>query len=142
MPNWQVLLVAWVVLWGLQSVGTWFQMRAFRRQMADLQTSHNSGYMGSGQARKRLGAGAIVMIVTDDALKVSRCVVMKGMTFFARFQPLPQYEGKTLEEMQAALAAEPEKSSLRLAATSAINQILRVKRDREAKQAIPSVAHA
>jgi DNA-binding transcriptional regulator of glucitol operon len=117
-------------------------MKRYRLQMASLQTEFNNGYMGTGHAAKRLGAGAIVMIVTDEALKVSRCVMMKGMTFFAKFQPLPQYEGKTIAELQAALASEPEKSSLRLAATSAINQILRVKRDRDAKQAIPSVAHA
>lgn len=143
LPGWQALLIFWLVLWALQAVGVWYQTRRYTRNLVSLQKDFQTGYLGTGHSPRRLGRGAIVMIVADEALKVERFLVMRGMTFFADFKEMPEYRGLSVPELQRELAKEPEKSSLRTAAESALTQILRVQRDREtAKKAAPELAHA
>ncbi len=144
LPGWQVLLIFWVVLWGLQTVGVWYQTRRYTRNLSTLQKDYQTGYLGTGHSPRRLGRGAIVMIVADKALKVERFLVMQGMTFFADFKDMPEYTGLSVPELQQELAKKPEKSSLRTAAESALTQILRVQRDRETaiQKAAPELAHA
>jgi len=125
------LVIAFVLLWILQGIGVWFQARRYSGEVKALQTGNSEGYLGAGHARKRLGKGSIVMLVTDVNLKVTKFKLMRGMTIFARFADRPDYAGLSLDQLQHQLEAEPEKSSLRVAGLSAINQILRVKRDRE-----------
>lgn len=125
------LVIAFVLLWVLQGVGVWFQARRYSGEVKALQDSTTEGYLGAGHSRKRLGKGSIVMLVTDANLKVTKFKVMRGMTIFARFANRPDYVGLSLDELQKQLEMEPERSSLRVAGLSAINQILRVKRDRE-----------
>lgn len=73
------------------------------------------------------------MIVTDNNLKVSKFRLMRGITIFTKFADQPEFVGLGLDDLQKQLEKEPEKSSLRIAGVGAINQILRVKRDREQK---------
>jgi glucitol operon activator protein len=143
MASWQVLLVAWVVLWALQSVGTWYQTQRYFGKIKQLQTEHAAGFLGAGHARRRLGIGAIVIVITDANLKVTRLLMMRGMTVLATFKDQPEFVGLSIAELQARLQAEPEKSSFRDATTSAINQILRVEREGvAAKQQPQQMAHA
>ncbi|MDE2383799.1 MAG: transcriptional regulator [Alphaproteobacteria bacterium] len=125
------LLIAFVLLWVLQGVGVWFQSRRYIGEMKTLQDGASEGYLGAGHSRQRFGAGSIVMLVTDASLKVTKFKLMRGLTIFARFADRPDFVGLDLAELQARLEQEPKKSSLRIAGISAINQILRVKRDRE-----------
>jgi len=124
-------VIAFVLLWVLQGIGVWFQARRYSSEIKALQDGGSEGFLGAGHARRRLGKGSIVMLIADANLKVTRFKLMRGMTIFARFADRPDYVGLSLDELQKQLEMEPEKSSLRAAGISAINQILRVKRDRE-----------
>ncbi len=143
MPLWQMILLAWVVLWALQSVGVWYQMRRYREQLHSLQTEYTSGYVGTGYSPRRLARGAIVMIVTNGDLTIKKFMLMRGVTFLAPFRRLNEYEGLSFEQLSQKLADEPKKSSLKAAAENAIAQIQRVKKDRESpKKEGSEMAHA
>jgi glucitol operon activator protein len=131
--TWSVenIVIAFVLLWILQGIGVWFQARRYSAEVNALQDGATEGYLGGGHARKRLGKGSIVMLITDANLKVTKFKLMRGMTIFARFADKTEFVGLSLDELQTLLEKEPEKSSLRVAGISAINNILRVKRDRE-----------
>ncbi len=143
MPIWQTVLIAWVVLWALQSIGVWYQMRRYREQLYALQSEYKSGYVGTGYSPRRLSRGAIVMIVTSADLVIRKFVVMRGATFLAPFRQLGEYEGLSFDQLSKKLADEPKKSSLKAAAENAIAQIQRVKKDRESpKKEGSEMAHA
>ena len=131
MPIWQAILLAWIVLWGLQAVGVWFQMRRYREQLSSLQTEYTAGYIGTGYSPKRFARGAIVMMVTDSNLTIKKFMMMRGATIMAPFREMTEFVGLSFDELNKKLADEPKKSSLKAAAENAIAQIQKVKRDRE-----------
>jgi glucitol operon activator protein len=131
MPTWQWILLLWVGVWALQSVGVWFQTRRYAGQLKDLQHQYNSGYIGTGYGPRRFSRGAIAMIVATTDLKVSKFLLMRGSTVFASFKPQEEFVGLTLAEVLQKLSDEPKKSSLKEATEKAIQQIMRVKQDRE-----------
>jgi len=143
MPIWQAVLLAWVILWALQSVGAWFQLRRYGDQLKALQAEYSSGYIGTGYSPKRFSRGAIVMIVAGADLTIKKFLMMRGATFLAPFRQLDEYEGLNFDQLNRKLADEPKKSSLKTAAENAVAQILRVKKDRESPQKGDSeLAHA
>jgi glucitol operon activator protein len=143
MPLWQTILVAWVGLWALQSVGVWYQMRRYRAQLHALQTEYSSGYIGTGYSPRRLARGAIVMMVTNNDLVIKKFMLMRGATILAPFRELCEYEGLSFDQLGQKLADEPKKSSLKAAAENAMAQIQRVKKDRESpKKEGSEMAHA
>jgi glucitol operon activator protein len=131
MLSWQWFLVAWAVLWALQSVGVWYQTTRYADQLKALQTEFTDGYIGTGHSPRRLGKGAIVMLILSSDMKVKRFMVMRGMTVLAKFMPVAEYEGMSLVELDDALAKLPKKSTLKKAAEKAIEQIQNVKKNRE-----------
>ncbi len=143
MPTWQWILLAWVGVWVLQSVGVWYQTRRYAGQVKLLQQQHDSGYIGTGYGPRRLGRGSIVIIVATIDLKVKQFLLMRGSTVFAAFKPQEEFVGLSLAEVLAKLSDEPKKSSLKEAAEKAVSQIMRVKQDREQLQKGGSeLAHA
>ena len=131
MPTWQWILLAWVAVWALQSVGIWYQTRRYATQLKVLQQQYNSGYVGTGYGPRRLGKGAIVIIVATTELKVNQFLMMRGSTVFASFKPQEEFLGLSLAQVLEKLSDEPKKSSLKEAAEKAVQQIMRVKQDRE-----------
>jgi glucitol operon activator protein len=143
MPTWQWILLAWVGVWALQSVGVWYQTRRYAAQLRVLQQQHDSGYIGTGYGPRRLSRGSIVMIVASTDLIVKQFLLMRGSTVLAAFKPQEEFVGLSLAEVLAKLSDEPKKSSLKEAAEKAVAQIMRVKQDREQLQKGGSeLAHA
>ena len=136
----QDLLISFVLIWVLQGVGVWFQSRRYFREMKALQGVASEGFLGAGHSRQRFGAGSIVMLVADKNLVVTKFKLMRGMTIFARFVNRDDFTSLSLDDLKKTLEKEPAKSSLRIAGIGAINQIIRVKQDRE--QTTLSVAPA
>jgi glucitol operon activator protein len=143
MPAWQLILLLWVGVWALQSIGVWYQTRRYAGQLKELQHQYDSGYIGTGYGPRRLSRGAIVMIVATTDLKVRQFLLMRGATVFASFKPQEEFVGLSLSDVLEKLSAEPKKSSLKEAAEKAVAQIMRVKQDREQLQKGGSeLAHA
>jgi len=143
MPTWLLVLIGCIALWCLQALGMWYQTSRYFRKIRELQDSNRAGFLGAGHSRRRFGRGAVVIIVADPQLRITRFNLMRGITVFAPFNEMTEYHGLTIAELQTRMQAEPEKSSFRDATTSAINQILRVEREGvAAKQQPQQVAHA
>ena len=140
----QDLLIAFVVLWVLQGLGVWYQSRRYVGEMKALQSDASEGFLGAGHSRQRFGAGSIVMLVVDKNFIVTKFKLMRGMTIFARFVNRDDFAGLSLDDLKNTLEKQPEKSSLRVAGVGAINQILRVKQDREQTilSAVPALTSA
>jgi len=134
MLTWQWIVLVWALLWALQSVGIWYQTSRYGDQLKALQLEFTSGYIGTGHSPRRFGKGAIVMLVLSPEMTVRRFLVMRGLTILAKFKPVAEYEGLSLAALNAELEAMAKKSSLKLAAEKAVEQIMNVKRNRESSE--------
>ena len=107
MPLWQIALIVLVAAWALQSFGTYVQMRHYSAVMGEVSATFSDGYLGAGNARSRLGAGVILLLVVGPDRIVRRLMIMRGRSVFARFARVPDVEGTTLDGLdRAALFAD------------------------------------
>lgn len=77
----------------LQGVFTYFQMKDFRQNAAQLR---KVGRIGAGTVKRRLGAGSIVLFAADTNEIVVDGRILQGISVFAKFQPYTQYNGSKL----------------------------------------------
>ena len=136
MEWWQLALLALGVLWALQSVGTWVQMRHYQQVMAGIGDSYKDGYLGTGNARGTVGRGLIVMLVASPQGVVRKALAMEGRTVFARFQEIPELSGVTLDELgRAGFFGEGQKAREKAFAL-AIKQIKELQSAKNRRKAV------
>jgi glucitol operon activator protein len=126
MALWQIGLILLVVVWLLQALGTWFQMRHYREIMGSIQGRWDDGYLGVGNARSSLGRGVILMLVVGPDDKVRELLVMEGRSVLAKFRPMIEFRGRSLESLRddGAFAAKRGRTQ---ALEQAIQQIEKAK---------------
>jgi glucitol operon activator protein len=122
-----LLAVAWIV----QILGTYFQMRHYREVLGRITSEGGEGYVGVGNAKATFGKGVILILVADENDVVKRALWMRGMTIFARFKEAPDLVGIGLDELQLEDREEPYDKSTMLAARRAVEQIDRIKEEKE-----------
>lgn len=101
MAYWQIALIALAVVWVLQAVGTWVQMRHYRQVMGGVAERWSDGFVGAGNARGSWGKGVIAVLVVDGADVVRQLLVMEGRSVLAKFRPMPQFDGRSLDALRA-----------------------------------------
>lgn len=79
------------VLFALQSVGTWFQIKDYQRAMKRIRPH---GTVGIGQ--KKGFAGHIVIIACDKDAIITDAEAMEGVSILARFRKKKELLGRTL----------------------------------------------
>ena len=121
MTLWEKGLIALAVLWALQSVGTWVQMRHYRAVMTIIARNWPDGLLGASASRGYLGKGVIAIVVATSDEVVRQVFVMEGRSVFAKFEECREDQGLTL----AALAAKAGGRSRHKAIAGAIEQIRR-----------------
>lgn len=126
MAIWQWALLALAVLWGLQSLGVWFQMRHYSDVMKGVTSKYSDGFVGAGHTRGRFGKGVIVLVVVDRDLVVSRFLEMGGRTVFAKFRRREGFEGLTLDQVRTDPRLGEGHKGVAEAAKRAIEQIDRM----------------
>jgi glucitol operon activator protein len=84
-----------------------------------------------GNAKATFGKGVILILVADENDVVRRALRMRGMTIFARFKEAPDLAGMSLDELRVEGREEPYDKSTMLAARRAIEQIDRIKQEKE-----------
>lgn len=128
MVLWQWCLLALGIVWALQTVGVWLQVRHYATVMGGLRRQFSDGYAGTGYVRGRIRKGTIALLVVSPDLAVRRLLVMSGRSVFTAFKPLHQYEGMTLDSLRETLSVpgKPE-SPLKKAVDIAIAQIERTR---------------
>src|SRR3712207_3975482 len=124
-----VLLLA--IAWILQIVGTYFQMRHYREVLGRVTREGKEGFVGVGNAKATFGKGAILIIVADGNDVVRQALRMRGMTIFARFKDVHDLVGMSLEELRVEGREEPYDKGTMLAARRAVEQIDRIKQEKE-----------
>lgn len=127
MELWKIALLLLVTVWGLQSVGMWFQMRHYRSVMGAITDKWSDGHLGAGNARGRFGKGVIAMIVVDDNAIIRKLMVMEGRSVFAKFRAINEYEGRRLSAVKAEFAGDSAQGGRVRAILQAIDQLERVK---------------
>lgn len=137
MELWKIALLLLVTVWGLQSVGMWFQMRHYRSVMGAITDKWSDGHLGAGNARGRLGKGVIAIVCVDGSAVIRKLMVMEGRSVFAKFRPMTEYEGRRLSEVKAEFADRAAKGGHARAISQAIDQLERVK-----EPAVPEIAQA
>ncbi len=124
MALWQKGLIALAILWALQAVGTWVQMRHYRSVMSEIARSWPDGLMGASAVRGYLGKGVIAIVVATSDEIVRKVFVMEGRSVFAKFRECRGDEGMTLTALVASGAGQ--RRSRQKAIADAVAQIRRV----------------
>jgi glucitol operon activator protein len=132
MSFWAAVILLLAILWILQIVGTYFQMRHYREVLGKITDEESSGYIGVGNAKSSFGKGVILILVVDEAGEVFRALRMRGISVFARFKAAPDLVG--LDELRDEKKEGPYEASTMLAASRAVEQIDRIKAEKEEKK--------
>lgn len=127
MELWKLALLLLATVWGLQSLGVWFQMRHYRSVMGAITDKWSDGHLGVGSSRGRFGKGVIAMVCVDESTVIRKLMVMEGRSVFAKFVPLQEYEGRRLSEVKPEFADNAAKDGRARAISHAIDQLERVK---------------
>lgn len=101
MAIWQWGLLLLGVVWALQSLGVWLQMRHYSDVFKGITAKYQDGYVGAGNCRGRLGKGTIALVVVTPDLKVQRILTMTGRSVFAKFHRHENLEGMTLDQLRS-----------------------------------------
>lgn len=97
MQSMALAIAGLAVAWSLQGYGTWRQIEHYSAAMGLAARSWDDGYVGTGKARSRVGVGTMLLLVVGPDRVVRRLLIMRGVTVFARFRPLPEVEGMPLD---------------------------------------------
>ena len=131
MGFWSLLLLTLAVLWLLQILGTWYQMRHYREVLGGITREESKGYVGVGNARARFGKGVILILVVDEGGKVTKALRMRGRSVFARFNEAPELVGLNVDDLRKEKREGPYEAATMLAARRAVEQIDSIKAEQE-----------
>jgi glucitol operon activator protein len=101
MAIWQWGLLLLAVVWALQSLGVWMQMRHYSDVFQGISNRYKDGFVGAGNSKGRFHKGTIAMIVVTPDLVVRRLMVMSGRSVFTKFKRYEQFEGAPLDRIRA-----------------------------------------
>ncbi|TYP56780.1 transcriptional regulator GutM [Thermosediminibacter litoriperuensis] len=93
---WVKILAIIGLMWILQGVLTYFQIKNLQGKIKELK---KVGRVGIGSAKGRITPGNIVLIAADETGKILEAHRMSGMTVFARFKELEEMKGLYLWEV-------------------------------------------
>ena len=131
MGFWSFLLLTLAILWLLQILGTWYQMRHYREVLGGITREGSKGYVGVGNARARFGKGVILILVVDEGGKVTKALRMRGRSVFARFNEAPELVGLNVDDLRKEKREGPYEAATMLAARRAVEQIDSIKAEQE-----------
>ena len=131
MGFWAILLLILGCLWVLQVVGTYFQMSHYRRVLGGITAGGSDGYVGVGNAKSRFGKGVILILVAGRDGVVERALKMRGRTVFARFEEANSLVGLAVDVLRKDGVEGPEDPATMAAARKAVEQIDRIKAEKE-----------
>lgn len=126
-----MVLLALAIVWALQILGTWYQMRHYQAVLRGITERSTEGYVGVGNAKASLGKGVILILVVGRDGEVSDALRMRGRTILARFEKAPDLVGMRVDELREPEREGPYDAGTMLAARRAVEQVDRIKAERE-----------
>ena len=143
MAIWQWGLLLLAVVWALQSLGVWLQMRHYSDIFRGITDKYKDGFVGAGNAKGRLRKGTIVLIVVTPDLVVRRLLVMSGRSVFTKFKRHEQFEGQSLDRIRSSPAIMGEgEPGVAEAVKRAIEQIDRARSEPGKKPGLSGLSEA
>ncbi len=116
----KLLFVAFL-LYILQMVLTYWQIKNYRKNLSQMA---KKGLMGVGSKKKKLGAGKIVILVSDETGNLVEGKMMQGITVWARFKPMDSIQGVSITEFKEKMLQDEKKNAAILEAISQIENQL------------------
>jgi glucitol operon activator protein len=101
MAIWQWALLLLFVVWALQSLGVWLQMRHYSNVFKGVTSQYKDGFVGAGNFRGRLAKGTIALIVVTPDLIVRRVMIMSGRSVLTKFKRHEEFEGVPLDRLRS-----------------------------------------
>ncbi len=101
MAIWQWALLLLFVVWALQSLGVWLQMRHYSDVFKGVTSQYKDGFVGAGNFRGRLAKGTIALVVVTPDLIVRRTMVMSGRSVLTKFKRHEEFEGIPLDRLRS-----------------------------------------
>lgn len=123
MEIWKIASGLLVIVWFLQAIGTFVQMRHYRSVMGAITDKWSDGHLGAGSARAKFGQGVIAIIVIDNQSIIRKAMICKGRSVFAKFSALKEWEGLELTALKNNILAQEAKTGVLKAALNAVEQI-------------------
>ena len=108
MAIWQWALLLLALVWALQALGVWLQMRHYGDVFKGITEKYKDGFVGAGNFRGRFRKGTIVLVVVTPDLVIRRLLVMSGRSVFTKFKRREEFEGVPLDAIRAAPAIDGE----------------------------------
>ncbi|WP_343367829.1 transcriptional regulator GutM [Shouchella clausii] len=99
----------------IQSALTAIQVRYYQKSMKALVGKYKGekGYhLFSGQSRRRIGPGSIVLLVVDESYIIQECQCMRGVSILSTFKEMEEYEGMHLGELLDRLHTSEKKTQV------------------------------
>ncbi|AST96558.1 transcriptional regulator GutM [Shouchella clausii] len=122
----------------IQSALTAIQVRYYQKLMKALVGKYRGekGYhLFSGQSRRRIGPGSIVLLVVDESYIIQECQCMRGVSILSTFKEMEEYEGMHLGELLDRLHTSEKKrkspalqTALQAAGEQALTAISKMRR--------------
>ncbi|RCW47361.1 MULTISPECIES: transcriptional regulator GutM [unclassified Halanaerobium] len=94
---WVRVIILIIIAWILQALFTFLQISNYRKRIRELK---KKGKLGIGKVSRKLSAGTIVFLVSDDSKTIIDAERMSGITVFARFKKDKELIGKSLAELE------------------------------------------
>jgi glucitol operon activator protein len=113
-------LFALALLWAVQLVGSWYQMRHYRDTVRTTVARWQSGFLGVGSRKASFRRGAIVILVLSSEMRIAQFSCMSGLTVLSRFRSYPRFLDMSIEQFNASLKAARLGSSITRAAADAL----------------------
>jgi glucitol operon activator protein len=124
-----LLLLA--VMWALQVIASWMQMRYYRTVVRKTASEWTSGFLGAGSFKPKLGRGAIAIVVIDDEARVREALSLSGFSVFARFKPRRDLVGGSSTDFRERLELASLAPGVKQALRNAFDVACRTARERQ-----------
>lgn len=119
----QSALILLFVFWVLQAAGAWMQWRHYQQSVAGNRENWTKGYLGVGKSRRKFGFGAVAIVVVSPELRVNKVQIMTGISVFARFKDVPDFEGMSMDALASSDKAKQANEQVSKAILDAIQRI-------------------
>ena len=121
MDNYWGFIIIFGILWVFQAFLTVQQQMHINKQIEELKSKYDFGYLGLGLAKAKynLGSGVMVLLVADDDNIIHEFFLLQGVSVFSKFKPVDKYKTQKYNEV----AFSEKETKLKRAFDLAVQQI-------------------
>lgn len=93
---WIRLMILIGILWMIQVVLTYFQIKHYHKRIMELK---RKGRVGIGSIKGKLTPGVIIILATNLRGTIVDAEIMKGLSVFARFKKVKELIGQNINNL-------------------------------------------